>query len=633
MPSILSRILHPRQIRRRDEFIGGSSLGSSSDISNRLSEASLGGSRPLSMKFDWFWRQDDCPVEVWYQEQTKWSTKFTSIEHRRVLQPPFHHEYLLIHLEDGAICRLERVGEGARTDAIRRTGCTAHDIIQRFPEGQYQNDELSKVESERVVLVQFPRTFDLLDVLAICYSLQQVKRSAVYTLQRYNCYFLCMTVLNVLIRRVANWHTVIDKASWASVINRTKHNLQSMECNDAYSYLGFGICSLVNPNSSNSRKFILDSIGRGLSGEGLSSLHSAICNNFWYRDLGYAVHSGLSDHLDAAATSSLVGTGAGARQMKQLLHDSEAMFDLTKTSTPPNFQRDFRLAVYNKMTRLMQTSAQSATAAYSMREVEDPTPLSRQLSCQFISAIRAIFFIRGGENEFCEMFGEMSFTTRVRVAVRLFPFFLLLERLNSYETSDSDDDYYDGDEDGDGDLEEIEAFASQSLDHAQTVALYEVTRSPLCNTRDRSLAALSAGKIFNKDFWARSIGVCVGRQIEECVRQQCKLGGLITVHTGSQPDSSSGSQMTVAEFQEYTIKRIQVHADRVASLGLAAAKLVQSEMETTMAKVWKEMPDKADWDSPELGCSGQLRNPAEPEQSDWEGLKEDNNLDGLFSLH
>ncbi|KAH7332853.1 hypothetical protein B0J17DRAFT_677840, partial [Rhizoctonia solani] len=51
-----------------------------------------------------------------------------------------------------------------------------------------------------------------------------------------------------------------------------------------------------------------------------------------------------------------------------------------------------------------------------------------------------------------------------------------------------------------------------------------------------------------------------------------------------------------------------------------------------MAKVWKEMPDKGDWNLPEPEYSEQVRSSAESEQSDWEGLKDDSNLDGLFSL-
>ncbi|KAH7332851.1 hypothetical protein B0J17DRAFT_147928 [Rhizoctonia solani] len=408
MPSALSRILHPRRTRQRDEFISGSSLGSSSDISNHLSEVLLGESAPLSMRFHDQWRHSDCPVEKWYQEQSKWSTKFTSIEHMRVLQPPFHHEYLLIHLSDGAICRLERMGAGARADAIRRNGCTAHDIIQRFSKGKYEEHQLSMVPSERVVLVQFSRVFDLLDVLEICYSLKQVKRSSVYTLQRYNCYFLCMTVLNVLVRCVAGWNGAIDNVSWSRTIESARKYLETMECDDAYSYLGLGICSLVDPDSSNPRKFILDSIGRELLENGLSSLNSAIDGMLWHKVLGYAAHTGLSANLENAANQALDDTSAGAIGMKQLL-DGEVS-EAIEASIPPNFRRTLAITHSSNMARSLRASAKLAAATYSMREAEDPSPLTHRLSCQFSAVNECIKIICGDadDSEFHEVLGKMS---------------------------------------------------------------------------------------------------------------------------------------------------------------------------------------------------------------------------------
>ncbi|CAE6466838.1 unnamed protein product [Rhizoctonia solani] len=612
MPSTLSKILHPRRTQHREEFISGSSLGSSLDISNRLSEVLLGASAPLSMKFHKEWRHNDCPVEKWYQKQTEWSTKFTSIEHMRELQAPFHHEYLLIHLDDGAICRLERVGEGARADAIRRMGCIAHDIIQRFPKNEYENNLLSQVASERVILVDFQRTFDLLDVLGICYSMQRVRHSSVYTLQRYNCYFLCMTTLTMLVRRVARWHTVIDRASWSSIIKNTVRYLQAMECNDAYSYLSLGICSLVGPDSSNPRKFILDSIGRALPGKGLPNLNSAIGGILWHKDLGYAAVMGLDRDIGNAVGRALGGRSTGATKMKRLLA-GEVPAE-TKTSMPPNFQRDCLVNYAIESTRLVATSARSAVATYSMREVEDPTPLSRRFLYHFSAAKGIIKYISGikNENTFFHTFGDLPFVSRVLVATHVFPLFLLGQRL---ESSDKNDSY---------DNDEFNEFTNRSVTHAAYEGMYEATQSPLCNTRDRRLAALP--NFFDKTVWVDCIKVVVSRQISDVVSQQCRTVGQVMVHMGTS-GSSRAIEMTAVEFHDYTIQRIQTHAKRVAACGLAAAKLVQNEMETTMAKVWVWMPDRKYWDQSEPQSS---ESGGDLAHSDWEGLMEDYGLSGLF---
>ncbi|KAG8773088.1 hypothetical protein FRC12_002723 [Ceratobasidium sp. 428] len=137
----------------------------------------------------------------WYNLQQESSTRFYSIEHRRDLEAPFYHEFLILKLVDGAVCRIERVGEGSQTDAIRDLGCTSHDVIQWYAQDNY---EAAIAGSGLVAIINFDQGFDILDVLAICYGVQHTKASSVYTLQRFNCYFLCLTILAILSRQVAN---------------------------------------------------------------------------------------------------------------------------------------------------------------------------------------------------------------------------------------------------------------------------------------------------------------------------------------------------------------------------------------------------------------------------------------------
>ncbi|KAG8741528.1 hypothetical protein FRC12_015635 [Ceratobasidium sp. 428] len=149
----------------------------------------------------------------WYSRQLKSSVKFQSIEHRRNLEGPFYHEFLLLNLTDGAVCKVERTGEGSRTSAIRSIGCTARDLIQWLSKDDSQLHSI-KAASQRIAEIDLGREFDVMDVLAICYSIQNTGACRIYTLQRYNCYFLCLTVLSTLTRRVASWETNINPAQW-----------------------------------------------------------------------------------------------------------------------------------------------------------------------------------------------------------------------------------------------------------------------------------------------------------------------------------------------------------------------------------------------------------------------------------
>ncbi|KAH7333767.1 hypothetical protein B0J17DRAFT_676787 [Rhizoctonia solani] len=260
-------LIYPKQARDRERFVS-SSLIPYSELSKRLLNSSQGHqrTRPLAMRFHDEWLHPDCPVNAWYKQQTQSSTGFASIQHWRTKGTPLFHEYLLILLDNGAICRVERMGEGSHRSAIKRIGCTAHDIIQWFSGLDCQADAISKEPADLVWQIDFPRNFDLLDVLAICFSIQQTPRCRPYTLQRFNCYFLCLTILTVLARRVGEWEGVVDTdVTWLAIINDLIGYLGHMPCESAEEYIGLGICSLLDPDHRNPRGFILDALHSQLS--------------------------------------------------------------------------------------------------------------------------------------------------------------------------------------------------------------------------------------------------------------------------------------------------------------------------------------------------------------------------------
>ncbi|KAG8738783.1 hypothetical protein FRC10_006473 [Ceratobasidium sp. 414] len=194
--------------KEHNDYISSSFVASSRTLG--WSTQSSDRARLLVIRFHPVWRHPDCTVMRWYDDQNPSSRRFRSIEHRRDVNAPFFHEFLLFKLTDGAICRLERTGpgEGSRVDVLQGTGCPANDIVQWFDRDDYARSE-SMHRSELISEVSFPFEYDILDVLAVCYSVQNIEECRVYTLQRYNAYFLCLTVLAILTRRAANWETEI----------------------------------------------------------------------------------------------------------------------------------------------------------------------------------------------------------------------------------------------------------------------------------------------------------------------------------------------------------------------------------------------------------------------------------------
>ncbi|KAF8328624.1 hypothetical protein F5887DRAFT_844623, partial [Amanita rubescens] len=142
------------------------------------------------------WDTQRGPVFDWYRMQP--TTRFRALQYRKERQKPFCHEFIIVKLVDGPICRFERMGDpNDPAKAVTRTGSAAYDMAQYFREPKW--DELDE-KSDVVAEIEFSRGFDLLDVLSICYAIHEHHEAKHYTLQRYNCYFLSWTIMSCLAR-------------------------------------------------------------------------------------------------------------------------------------------------------------------------------------------------------------------------------------------------------------------------------------------------------------------------------------------------------------------------------------------------------------------------------------------------
>ncbi|KAG9076678.1 hypothetical protein FS749_011514, partial [Ceratobasidium sp. UAMH 11750] len=291
----------------RNAFISNS-LGSSRLLSERLQRSFSTTPREglLVMRFHQEWRHDQCPVMSWYNQQCASSTRFQSVEHRRNVASPFYHEFLLLKLADNAICRVERVGDGSRhTDALRYVGCTSHDLIQWFaPDNLIQ----ATASSELIAEINLGREFDILDVLAVCYSIQSVKRCSIYTLQRYNCYFLCLTVLAVLTRRVASWETGITADTWDASVTSVLGGLSDLSMEQAKEHPIMKLCARLEPDSQQPWIHITNpSMDHVTSNAGaLADFNTELRKTLWYTSRESSLRVGLSVALGRVPIEALL---------------------------------------------------------------------------------------------------------------------------------------------------------------------------------------------------------------------------------------------------------------------------------------------------------------------------------------
>ncbi|KAG9081295.1 hypothetical protein FRC06_005663 [Ceratobasidium sp. 370] len=239
------------------------------------------------MKFARDWQSSNCPVNRWYQAQLTYSkengstTRFSVVQHRRTLDYPFFHEFLIMPLADGSYYRLERTGVGSNTDAITRFGCPARDLVAWFPRNQDEPDNRDK-GSALVAEVGFPSELDILDVLAVCYSIQKQPRARRYTLQCYNCYFFCCTILSILGRRSVDWESMVPSIGLLQLRLQLFDNMNNLSNSpEAKRYSALRVCSTLKPQDPSAGKPVTGGLVDGLSKVGQDSFQQILGEVFW----------------------------------------------------------------------------------------------------------------------------------------------------------------------------------------------------------------------------------------------------------------------------------------------------------------------------------------------------------------
>jgi hypothetical protein len=135
----------------------------------------------------------------WYRAYRKrHSTLVQKLELRKE-RDNFKHEFVAVYLDTGRIHRIDRRPiVGANIDAISSKGCEAEDSITRV-----KGDELVTMQSDTDLEIELEfksNQPDLYTVLAICVCIRMDTRSARYSLQHYNCYFVARTIIVLMMR-------------------------------------------------------------------------------------------------------------------------------------------------------------------------------------------------------------------------------------------------------------------------------------------------------------------------------------------------------------------------------------------------------------------------------------------------
>ncbi|KAG9097704.1 hypothetical protein FRC07_010743, partial [Ceratobasidium sp. 392] len=532
------------------------------------------------MTFHQEWQHPECPVMDWYNQQRSSSTRFRSIEHRRSVQGPFYHEFLLLKLTDGSVCRIERVGDGSRTDAIRYIGCTAHDLIQHISKEEHEQQSANRATSVLITEVDLCQEFDILDVLAICFSIQKTAVCRVYTLQRYNCYFLCLTVLSVFTRRVANWEKKITNAQWDSHLDSVLAELSQLSPDDSNLHVMLRVCGLLEPGNSQSARFIFDGLREHLMSQaGVLDSFDAVMESTLYR-AGWdsALRSVLTDSLEIAALNIVGGDSYCAKQLQHALdtdfEDSESALQSSSTLV-----KRYRNVHREEMAKRFEKTINIYQDLRRMWQVEHPISVGKRLLVRALNPLGGMFFALAPDRMLPEVEYKFDITRRLwsQTSLRLFKL-----RYGRLFTSVFILDGFGDSTDVGSFLEEAIALSrDNSIETVLTRILDELAAKGVLGQSEVSL--LLAYELDTARFAELLVSLIepgFGRALFSILDEQQPTLRLLS-------DNLELGQnfVTASDFQKIHIRsRIDAHARRVAAHQLAAAPLVVRDIENTMVE-------------------------------------------------
>ncbi|KAG8732598.1 hypothetical protein FRC11_012417 [Ceratobasidium sp. 423] len=346
------------------------------------------------MTFHNDWQHEDCPMMKWYNLQNVLgsSTKFRSIDHRRDSEGPYFHEFLLIKLTDGAICRVERTGQGSRVDAVRSIGCDAKDYIQYFPPTKYESSIRNSRSSELVAEIHFPRDLDIMDVLAVCYAVYKRARTRTYTLQRFNCYFLCSVIMLALTRRFVRWEAAVTRDAWKKALDQALSEIGEFSRDPNNTELVFRVCRLIEPARAQPAEFILKALRDRLNTElTYNELEQALEGNLWRSAWPACKDRAIVPHINGAIAMAISGDSDCAKVFHSAIHDGKEVLQEkheTFATVHKIFKKKAAGAMYDGVGALKKASEEQ----YRLEKIERPSSILRDAWVSVASSAVGVWF-------------------------------------------------------------------------------------------------------------------------------------------------------------------------------------------------------------------------------------------------
>ncbi|KDN44025.1 hypothetical protein RSAG8_05757, partial [Rhizoctonia solani AG-8 WAC10335] len=193
---------------------------------NKVIGSSMGHSqKPHRISYPNGWRTG--LTETWYKSQP--STKFTQLQYRKERKKPWEHEYIVVELDNGTVCRFDRRAHAETlADAFTSEGLDAEDTAHVIDKQDGEHYPEINNDSNLVLRMHFPDGQDILSILGICYGIQQNRETECYSLIRYNCYFFSWMIVVALARRTVDWALLgSDDQLWDELVNTTMAGLKS----------------------------------------------------------------------------------------------------------------------------------------------------------------------------------------------------------------------------------------------------------------------------------------------------------------------------------------------------------------------------------------------------------------------
>ncbi|KAG8723124.1 hypothetical protein FRC09_004636 [Ceratobasidium sp. 395] len=517
------------------------------------------------MRFHSEWQHSDCSVIDWYNGQRQSNTKFRSIEHRRHLDAPFYHEFLLLKLTDGAVCRVERTGEGSHTDSIRSIGCIANDIIQWFCGMNYDAFSADLAPSEWIAEVDLDQEFDILDILAICYSIQHTQACRAYTLQRYNCYFLCLTVLAVLTRRVANWETEIDAVQWDSCLDSTLKDLSNLSHEESQKYTILALCAYLEPENPRRAQFIFDILQEHLRSraEGFTQCNDVLKRMLWQAGWEPVLRSILIEPIKVFS-DTLQDSGYCSQQFKRGIAISDAD-SVSVIASSKIIARHGLPILAEEIANFFDRGKNTYKSLVRMWQIEHPVSFSN--------------FVLSG------LAGNLGASVLALVPVSL------LADVASDRISASTLDRLEG-------SDATRKLMNKAFDQAEEefgglAAVQLLDGLALKGVLGPSEVSLVVTCFVAQSSFAENVAALAASGLKSILRailEERRINIRLAPRSQGMQESDQVF-MTIGDFQESYIKpRIADHARRVDTHLLAAAEFVIEDIEKTMQEVWRGLP-------------------------------------------